>query len=170
MHHGTVRDVRRPAGTSTARRTAGRRLGVTAALLAALTGALAACSTPDDPREDLRHTVRRVSMIMAGVATTADTLERLPASGMTADRSLAEAAARVDEAERRILLLDVAPADEPTRRQALRLVREASDDVADTQVWATGLDSGRPAPTAAIRDLANRLLALSDEMRAARQA
>lgn len=152
----------------TTRRTVGRLLSVTAALLAVLTGALAGCSTPDDPREDLRRTVARVSMTVAGAATTVDNLQHLPATARTADRSLADAAARVDEAEHRILLLDVAPADEPTRRQALRLIREAADDLADTQAWVSGVDPDQPAPTDALRDLANRVLEFSDEMRATR--
>jgi len=85
---------------------------------------------------------------------------------MTADRALADAAARVDEAEHRILLLDVESADEPARRQALCLVQEAADDLAESREWATGLDPGQPAPTDALRDLANRLLESHDGIQA----
>ncbi len=163
---GRVRNARRTPGTTPTRRQVSGRLAVAAALMAALTATLTGCSTPDNPREDLRHTVRRVSMTMAGAAMTVDALERLPATVMTADLALADAVARVDEAEHRILLLDIRPGDEPTRGQALRLVREAADELADTQAWVTGVDPDQPAPTPALRDLANRLLELSDEMAA----
>lgn len=95
---GRVRDPSRTPGTQATRRQARGRLAVAAALVAALGAVLTGCSTPDDPREDLRRTVARVSVTMAGAAMTVDTLERLPATVMTADLALADAAARVDEA------------------------------------------------------------------------
>ncbi len=163
---GRMRSARRLPGTEHSRREVVGLLPLAAAIVAALTAVLVWCSTPDGPRDDLRRTLGRVSMTVAGAATTVDNLERLPASAWTADRALADAAARVDEAERRILLLDVESADEPARRQALRLVQETAEDLAESREWATGIDPDRPAPTAALRDLANRLLELSDEIEA----
>ncbi len=129
---------------------------------------LAGCSAPDDPWEDMRAAVRQVSMTLAGAAMTVETLQRLPQTAPTADRALTDDAEQVGAAEERILLLNLGPGDEATRRDALRLVREAEAELAEARAGAAAAGPGTPVPTDELRDLADRLLELADAMAAER--
>lgn len=129
---------------------------------------LAGCSAPDDPWEDMRAAVRQVSMTLAGAAMTVETLQRLPQTAPTADRALTDDAEQVGAAEERILLLNLGPGDEATRRDALRLVREAEAELAEARAGAAAAGPGTPVPTDELRDLADRLLELADAMDAER--
>ena len=129
---------------------------------------LAGCSAPDDPWEDMRAAVRQVSMTLAGAAMTVETLQRLQQTAPTADRALTDDAEQVGAAEERILLLNLGPGDEATRRDALRLVREAEAELAEARAGAAAAGPGTPVPTDELRDLADRLLELADAMAAER--
>lgn len=129
---------------------------------------LAGCSAPDDLWEDMRAAVRQVSMTLAGAAMTVETLQRLPQTAPTADRALTDDAEQVGAAEERILLLNLGPGDEATRRDALRLVREAEAELAEARAGAAAAGPGTPVPTDELRDLADRLLELADAMAAER--
>jgi len=140
------------------------RLDRGVAVVVALTLALAGCSTPADPWEEMRSAVRQVAITLAGTAMTVETLHRLPPTASAADLALADDAVVVEAAEERILLLDIALPDEGTRRDALRLVRDAAAELADTQAQVAAAEPGRPVPTEDLRRLADRLLELADEM------